>query len=46
METYFDENLIAAHNGTNFVVEKETKYKNAEEDNTPKHTQHLSLIHI
>ena len=34
METYFDENLIAAHNGTNFVVEKETKYKNAEETYT------------
>ena len=31
METYFNENLIAAHNGTNFVVEKITKYKSAEE---------------
>jgi len=31
METYFDESLIPAYNGTNFVVEKITKYKNAEE---------------
>ena len=28
METYFDENLIAAHNGTNFVVEKKDKQNN------------------
>ena len=28
METYFNENLIAAHNGTNFVVEKKDKQNN------------------
>ena len=31
METYFDESLIPLYNGTNFVVEKETKQLNAEE---------------
>jgi hypothetical protein len=34
METYFDESLIPAYNGTNFVVEKVTKYKSAEETYT------------
>lgn len=31
METYFDENIIPLHNGTNFVVTKQTKNKDATE---------------